>query len=333
MEPHKSFVKAEDRAGHHESLSRRLTGPQQAAIRLAAEIGDHIRKDYPTIAEEYRSGLTASELVVTHGFDHCYGVSRQAAIAAVRNAIRGYSGRYYETYPGLIADRSERDKLAFAHNRRTGIEVYERQLGIHGLTPEQIANARRKGGLIQGPLSYQLRIGCHALPPEAVREQCRKIASLGGKVGGVACVVAKGMVPYVPATGGRVSEIEFAFRLAADPRYVRPGRTDFGKLAARINEVFHAGVPFHSRTRLKIALQRYRRHCRSGAESPADTEMSFAAKLACDTAYQFPGWVKAAEIASKVNEEYHDSKPVRNPVGIRAAIQRYRRQTSSPKAA
>jgi len=60
--------------------------------------------------------------------------------------------------------------------------------------------------------------------------------------------------------------------------------------------------------------------------------MSFAESLARDPAYQFLARIKAAEIARKVNEEYHGGKPVRNPLGIRAAIQRYRRQKAGPAA-
>ena len=325
MESHSSVAKAENRAERN-GIRGRLTGQQQAAIRLAAAIGDEIRKSHPEIAEEYRGGLSASELVAGHKFDHRYGVSRQAAIAAVRNAIRGYSGRYHESYRGLIADRSEREDLAAAHNRRTGVEEYERKRGIHGLTREQKIAACRKGGLIRGPLSYRLRIGCHALPPEVVREQCRKIASLGGKAGGVASVVAKGMVPYAPATPDRVGEIEFAFHLAADPLYRGPVRANFGKIAGKVNEMFHAGAARYTRITMKVALQRHRRRQRSLAGSPADPEMSFTDSLARDPAYQFLARIKAEEIVRIVNEEYHGGKPVRNPVSIRAAIQRYRRQ-------
>jgi hypothetical protein len=326
MESHRSIAKAENRTGHDGIRSRRLTDQQVAAIRLAAEMGDAIRKSHPEIAEEYRSGLTASELVARHGFDRRHGVSRRTAVGAVRNAIGGYSGLCYEPYQGLIGDRTERENLALAHNRRTGVEEYQRKRGIHGLTREQKAAACRKGGLIRGPLSYRLRIGCHALPPEVVREQCRKIASLGGKAGGVASVVAQGMVPYTPAVPGRIAETEFAFRLAADPLYRGPVRANFGEIAEKVNEVFHAGIPHYTRITMKIALQRHGRHQRSRTGSPADPEMSFTDSLARDPAYQFPARIKAEEIARKVNQEYHGGKPVRNPLGIRAAIQRYRRQ-------
>ena len=328
-----SVAKVEHRAGPQPFVAGRLTGQQVAAIRLAAEIGDEIRKSHPEIAEEYRSGLTASELVIRHGFDHRYGVSRRTAVAAVRVAIRGYSGNCYEPYQGLIEDRSERENLALAHNRRTGIEEYQRKRGIHGLTREQKAEACRKGGLIRGPLSYRLRIGCHALPPDVVREQCRRIASLGGKAGGVASVVAKGMVPYAPATSGRIAEIEFALCLAAIPLYRGPVRANFGKIAEKVNEVFHAGTPHYTRITLKIALQRHRRHQISSAGSPADPEMSFTDSLARDPAYQFLARIKAEEIAREVNAEYHGGKPVRNPLSIRAAIQRYRRQKAGPGVA
>jgi hypothetical protein len=54
--------------------------------------------------------------------------------------------------------------------------------------------------------------------------------------------------------------------------------------------------------------------------------MSFTDGLAHDPAYQFLARMNAEEIARIVNEEYHGGKPVRNPLSIRAAIQRYRRQ-------
>lgn len=319
----------ENRAASNEKAGRRLTSEQVGAIRLSAEIGNDIRENHPEIAEEYRSGLTAPKLAAKYGFNLWYGVSLQIASYAVRNAIRGYSGRYSDPYQGLIEDNSERESLARAHNRQTGMELYEQKRGIHALTGEQKAEAGRKGGLIRGPLSYQLRIGCHALPPEVLREHCRRIATLGGKTGGVASVVARGFIPYTPATAGRIAEIEFAFRLAQNPRYLGPVRANFRKIAEKVNEVFHAGNPHYTRTTLKIALQRYRRLDQSAAESPADPEMLFAEMLTRDFAYQRPARIKAAEIAQQVNAEYHDGRPVRKALGIRTAIGRYRRQKAN----
>jgi hypothetical protein len=315
--------KAQDRAGHKEVRTLGLTARQVGAIRLAAEVGDDIRTNRSGIAEEYRSGLTVPKLVARHGLECLYGVSRPVAIAGVRNALCGYSGPYHEPYQGLIEDRSEREELAFAHNRQTGAEEYERRRGIHALTHEQKVAAGRIGGLIRGPLSYRLRIGCHALPPEVLREHCRRIAPLGGKAGGAALLASKGLVAYAPATPGRLSEIEFAARLARDPRYLGPGRSNFGKMAEQVNRVFHAGNPRYTRTTLKIALLCHRRHGCPAAESPVGLEMTFAEALSHDPAFQLPARMRAAEIARIVNEEYHGGKPVRNSPGIRAAIRRY----------
>jgi hypothetical protein len=332
VESNMSVMEEESGGGRNETWSRRLTPEQLKAIRVAAAIGDDIRRNCPEVAEEYRSGFTAPNIVAMHEFDRRYEVSRRVAVNAVRNAIRGYFGCCYEPYHGLIADRSERENLAIAHNRQTGKELFEQRRGIHSLTREQKVDAGRKGGLIRGPLSYRLRIGCHALPPEVLREHCRRIAPLGGKAGGVASAVARGLVPYIPAAPGRVAEIEFAVRLAAELRHLGPVRVNFGKIAEKVNEVFHADIPRYTRTTLKIALQSHHRQNWSAAESSADPEMLFAERLARDTAYQLPACIKVSEIAGKVNEEYHGGRPVRNPRSIQAAIERYRRQYADPTA-
>ena len=305
---------------------RPLTRRQQAAIRTEAATGDHIRADFPQIAEEYRMGLTAPRLVDRHGLDAHYGVSRRAAVAAVRNALRGYSGPFYQPYEGLISDRSERTTLALAHSRHTGIEAYQQKRGLHALTSEQKAEAGRKGGLILGAMSYRLRFGCHAIPPEVQREHLRKIAHLGARKGAIACVLSRGLTLYAPAAGGRCSEVEFAYRLSTDPRYLGPVRADFNKIAGEINEFFYNREPHYTRITLKIALQRFRRQARSTGQSALDPEMAFAESLASDPEFQTGPRIKMDLIAKAVNLEYHGGKPVRNAIGIRAAIQRYRRQ-------
>jgi hypothetical protein len=143
-----------------------------------------------------------------------------------------------------------------------GCDRRRQERGIHALTHEEKVDAGRKSGLIRGPLSYRLRIGCHALPPDVLREHCRRIAPLEGKAGGLASVVVQGMVAYTPATPGRVAEIEFAIRLATDPRYLGPVRANFRRIAEKVNEAFHAGnLRYTVRNPFGIcaAIRRYRR--------------------------------------------------------------------------
>jgi len=244
---------------------RPLTRRQQAAIRTEAATGDHIRADFPQIAEEYRMGLTAPRLVDRHGLDAHYGVSRRAAVAAVRNALRGYSGPFYQPYEGLISDRSERTTLALAHSRHTGIEAYQQKRGLHALTSEQKAEAGRKGGLILGAMSYRLRFGCHAIPPEVQREHLRKIAHLGARKGAIACVLSRGLTLYAPGTGGRCSEVEFAESLASDPEFQTGPRIKMDLIAKAVNLEYHGGKPVRNAIGIRAAIQRYRRQMRVDA--------------------------------------------------------------------
>jgi hypothetical protein len=58
-----SVMEEESGGGRNETWIRRLTPEQLKAIRLAAAIGDDIRKNCPEIAEEYWSGVTAPNRV------------------------------------------------------------------------------------------------------------------------------------------------------------------------------------------------------------------------------------------------------------------------------
>ena len=144
----------------------------------------------------------------------------------------------------------------------------------------------------------------------------------------MACVLARGLVLYTPATEGRCSELEFAYSLSTNPRYHGPVRANFNKIAEKVNEVFYDAGPRYTRITLKIALQRYRRLARSTSQRSADQEMVLAERLASDPAFQTGPRIKMDLIAKRVNSVYHGGQPVRNAIGIRAAIRRYRRQLS-----
>ena len=329
MAQESNLAMMQNRATRARPSHRALTHLQASAITLEAALGDKIRCEIPYLVDEYRAGLTAPRLVEKHGLDRRFGVPSKNAIAAVRNAIRGYNGYFYDSYIGLVPTAAERANLALAHNRQTGIELAQQKKGIHALSSKQKAEIGRKGGLIRGPLSYLLRIGCHALPPEILREHCRLIAPLGGKAGGRASVLAKGLVPYTPATEARCSEIEFASRLAANRHYLGPVRANYRKIAETINATFKRSRMLYTRTTLKIALQRYRRQIRSMGLYAPYPEIWFAEMLTFNPEYQIAPRIKAVQIARTVNDEYHDGQPVRNAVSIRAAIRRYRRELSA----
>ena len=76
----------------------------------------------------------------------------------------------------LVAESSERENLALAHNRQTGAEAYEQRSGIHALTREQKADAGRKGGQIGGRVVAQ-KYG-HEHFEEIGRKGGQKVAEL-----------------------------------------------------------------------------------------------------------------------------------------------------------
>ena len=120
MGSYASVSRGEDRTGRNQTQGGRLTNGHRAASRLAAEIGDDIRRTCPQVAEEYRNGRTVSELVLRYGFDRHYRVSRETAAAAVGNAIGGYSGRNHAPYHGLVGERCEACEQVPPGNRGIG---------------------------------------------------------------------------------------------------------------------------------------------------------------------------------------------------------------------
>jgi len=210
MESHGSVAKAENRA---EAQRDSRPADRQTAGGDSAGSSDRRRaseKSSGKIAEEYRSGLTGFGVGdQRHGFDS-FGMewSRRTAVAAVRAAIRGLllatamsptrrtdRGQIRTREPGARSQPADGD-------RRVPTEHADSRTDSPS---ESKAEACRKGGLIRGPLSYRhFGIGCHALPPEVVREQCRRIASLGGQGGRRGFRGGQGQWSHTgPATPGR----------------------------------------------------------------------------------------------------------------------------------
>ena len=305
-----------------------LTVRQKLAIALAARVGDDIKRRHPEVADHYRGGLTAPRIVVRYDFPGRYGISLRIATTAVRNAIGGYHGLFYPPYEGLIADSSERQRLARQHESQSGLDAYVLKRGVHALTRDQIVACGGMGGAVGGPLTHRLGIGCHGLPPEVLRDHCRRIAPLGGKAGGLASVVSRGLVPFLPASPDRPSELEFIVRLASDPAHRGPIRTDYVKLAAAVNERFHAGRERYTHVTIKTALSTLRRRGQSPDRSLAP-DLAFALDLSGDDVYQLPARVNVVEIARRVNEEYHQGRPVRSGPAVKNALQRHRKACSA----
>ncbi len=101
--------------GAGQSSARRLI-----AIATTARLGKKIQKDFPHIAQDYREGKFASEIVEAYRIDNEYGVPKSKARKAVYQALRGYSGGLnVEPYSGLIR-KKELDRISKGHLRELG---------------------------------------------------------------------------------------------------------------------------------------------------------------------------------------------------------------------
>ena len=89
-----------------ERVEGELIENRRGAIRLAVTLGRQLQTDMPIIADKYRNGMFAREIVEEHGITKRYNASSSVAIAAVRYAISGYKGdSSCPAYEGLIKNQ------------------------------------------------------------------------------------------------------------------------------------------------------------------------------------------------------------------------------------
>ncbi len=82
--------------------------------------GRVIQDEFPTVAQDYRSGSTYREITVEHGIADRFGISERTASIAVGFAIRGCPGEFgVEAYQGLITDEGELERLCKAARSKT----------------------------------------------------------------------------------------------------------------------------------------------------------------------------------------------------------------------
>ncbi|MCK5613680.1 hypothetical protein KAR91_68075 [Candidatus Pacearchaeota archaeon] len=131
----------------------------------------------------------------------------------------------------------------------------EKGLGIFGLDDESLKKIKRQGGKVGGKVTSKNNLGIHGLPEEEIKKN-----SIKG-------IVSQGMTPWIlnetdPETG--LNEPDLCVHLAQQPEYQIPqgrysGRPDKGKIADKLNSVFHKGKPERSKKAVEGALQRSRK--------------------------------------------------------------------------
>ena len=128
---------------------KELSPQQVATIQAAQELGKLLRDEHPEIADDYRAGLTQSEIAEKYGL-HEIAATRRIARQAVLVALKG------------LIPEGERPILQRERMRESGKRAYLEGKGVHGL----VADARKIFGEKAARVLAEKRLGIYALTPE-----------------------------------------------------------------------------------------------------------------------------------------------------------------------
>jgi len=229
-----------------ERVEGELIENRRGAIRLAVTLGRQLQTDMPIIADKYRNGMFAREIVEEHGITKRYNASSSVAIAAVRYAISGYKGdSSCPAYEGLIKNAIELERLALEHHERCGKETLKQGKGVYSLTKEE--------KVAIGEKQYKDKKGIHA----QTREERRELSKKG--------VIALGFISWTEGDNWLIpSEIGYTYWLTQQPENIRKeqpmkGRPDLDIVKRRVNDTYHEGRPVRTKRTLLLALNRHKR--------------------------------------------------------------------------
>jgi len=186
-----------------------LTDRQKAGIRKSIEFGRTLQTTLPTIAEDFRAGLTLDGIVEKNDIRQLLGVSQSIARNAVWFALRGYEANLIFADMGYFTGLMEKEEYATIarqhqsdasvrvgrQNRESGLRQYAEGKGIHSQTQEERKDLGRQG------------------------------------------VIAQGSRPYEQA------EVDLIIELAALPEYQRLSRINAKKIAEELNRRLHNSEP------------------------------------------------------------------------------------------
>jgi len=230
-------------------MAQAITMRQRVAINRARLAGRKIAKKYPSIAEDYDAGTTQAGLVREYSIMEEFGLTEKIAINAVQNAL-------YE----LMPDRME--ELARQHLSESGRRLHREGIGAFSLpperrveilmesvrsrTPEDMAEAGRKGGLKGGPKggprSQELGVGIHGLTSEE-----------RSTYGRMAAAAAWGVTPWPDEEKAYFSELCRRYIHDSGPQ---KGRPRYSIIMEELEERFHNGRTLYSLREMSKKLRK-----------------------------------------------------------------------------
>jgi hypothetical protein len=224
---------------------KELSSYRMNAILISIRLGKQLQIDIPWIAEDYRKGMFAREIVDENDITGKYGVSKNVAIAAVRYSIVGYEGNSISpVYQGLIKDKRELERLASEHHIKSGKKSLKEGKGRYSLTKEE--------KIAIGKKMYKDKKGIHRQTKKE-REDANKKA-----------IKALGFTLWIKGNGFIPDEIEYAHWLTHQEENTysegnHKGDPNLNSIKRIINEVYHNGNPVRTKRSIAVALSKYKK--------------------------------------------------------------------------
>ena len=192
---------------------KKLTREQILAIELGKINALDIARDYPSIANDYRSGYTQNKIAKKYCIVQKYGLTKKIANEAVRRAL------------GLLIPKEELYRLEIDHRTESRKNVYAAGLGINSMTTKQRKEACSNGG----KKSVENHVGCQSFTPYQRAEAGRK--------GGTMATLSKGLTPWSD------EERIYLLDLCQTPEYQHSsgrhiGKPDYKKISVALKARF-----------------------------------------------------------------------------------------------
>ena len=300
--------------------SSSLTGEQLFAIRRSGEVGKRLQEDFPEIADEYRNGMTMSEISLEYCIQDLYDASREVARIAISYALRGYDFGGI-SYPGLIEADEERRNIGLKHNRENGKATYEMGKGVHGLTAEQLSENSRKGG----EASYEMGKGIHGMTTEQRTEHSKALYEMRKGIHGLT-------TEQRSENGRKNGKAAYEMRkgihgITAEQR--RENGRKNGKAAYEKGKGIH-GITAEQRSEnsRKNVIARGLVPWVLAEETNEHytfSEVETAYRLSQCPEYRRGSLIKNAKIADELNVIFHNEGPVRTESAVGIQLSRYQK--------
>ncbi|MBI4983492.1 hypothetical protein HZC32_02510 [Candidatus Woesearchaeota archaeon] len=263
-----------------------ITPEQFVAMKLTREIGLGIKTQFPEVADDYRNGLFASQIVDKYSLDTVFQINKYIAQKAVGCAIRGFEGGMgIEAYKGLIEDDKSLEMLAQEHRQKCGEESGNRSFlesfGLYGLTLEEAREKNRRGGKTAGNKVYEDGKAIFGYASKEEMERQKLLAAqlgresqmkngtgiygltpekryLQGKKGGRKITELRGLTVWENGEEERVAELmeNESFRKQWGERRC----PDIEKIQRQINIEFHHGKEIRSVSAIKNIFNKIRKN-------------------------------------------------------------------------